>query len=63
VCDINPPRGNKRPNKSECLAAGGKFSSRTVHNLLTNMNTKYEEFFAEEDSSEENDSDPDNEGL
>ena len=61
--DINPERGNKRPSRAVCQAAGGKFSSRKVHQSLSNLNEKYDEFLAESGGDSSDCSDPDDEGL
>lgn len=51
VAEINPDRGNKRPTKS----SEGRASTRTVHHVLAQFNEKYDEYFAEESDTDDED--------
>ncbi len=63
VAEINPPRGNKRPNKATTLAAGGQPCPYSIHKALVKLSDKYDEFFAEYDSSEQEEDVDDPDGL
>ena len=52
MAKINPLRGNKRPTKEVTLAAGGKFSAKQIHAVLTTMNNAFESFLADKENTE-----------
>jgi len=60
VANMNPERGNKRPSKEATVAVGGHFSSRRVHDKLSNYSIRYEEYFAENDATDSNQSEEEN---
>lgn len=63
MADINPPRGNKRPDKNTTIAAGGKHYTASIHPALASLSDKFDDFFAEVASSEEEGSEIDNPEL
>lgn len=65
VADINPQRGNKRPDRETARAANASYSAYSIHPAIPKLDSKYEEFFAEndEENDAENSEEVDDEGL